>query len=203
MIKAGALIAILAMTLVPNAAEADWLFTPSFGTTFGADTHGREHPVLGAGIGWLDEERFGWEVDFAFAPDFFEGDHDTFVFTGDSHVGTLMVNALLGVPGAAASSRGVHPYVTGGIGVMQMRAVTGEGTPEGLFETMRHEIGFNVGAGVVGFLGDSFGLRGDVRYISSFQNGVPSWTRGLDVDVAPGRFDFLRATFGVTFRFPD
>jgi len=197
-----AMVVVLVLVAAPRAAQADWLFTPGLGTTFGADTHGREHPILSAGIGWVDDERFGWELDLGFAPDFFEGEHDTFVFDGDSHVGTLMVNALLGVPGADAG-RGVHPFVTGGIGVMQMRAVTDAGPEEALFESLTHEVGFNVGAGAIAFFGDGIGIRGDVRYISSFQNGIPSWTRGIGVDVAPGRFDFLRATFGVTFRFPD
>ena len=202
MLKKVGMIALLMLLVAAPAAQADWLFTPGLGTTFGADTHGREHPILSAGIGWVDEERFGWELDLGFAPDFFEGDHETFVFNGDSHVGTLMVNALLGIPGAFEGG-GVHPFLTGGVGVMQMRAVTEAGPDEDLFETLVHEVGFNVGGGAVAFFGDSIGIRGEVRYISSFQNGLPSWTQGLDVDVAPGRFDFLRATFGVTFRFPD
>ena len=44
------------------------------------------------------------------------------------------------------------------------------------------------------------GIRGDVRYTRSFQDQPPSWTRGVDIDVAPGNFDFFRATIGVTLR---
>jgi hypothetical protein len=47
------------------------------------------------------------------------------------------------------------------------------------------------------------GVRGDLRYIRSFQNQDPSWTRGVDVDIAPGAFDFWRASLGVTIRLPE
>jgi hypothetical protein len=98
------------------------------------------------------------ELDVAFAPDFFEGEHEQFVFTGDSHVGTLMVNALVGL---IASDTGLRAF---------------------------------------GFVNERVGIRGDVRYVRSFQNQIPSWTRGITVDVAPGNFDFWRAAAGVTFR---
>lgn len=155
--------------------------------------------MLGAAIGWVDEEAFAWELDVAFAPDFFEGQHEQFVFTGDSHVGTLMVNALVGLIPSDTGLRAFHPYVAGGVGMMQMRAVT-EDSAEGLFESLVHEFGWNAGAGAFGFISERVGVRGDVRYVRSFQNQIPSWTRGITVDVAPGNFDFWRAAAGVTFR---
>jgi hypothetical protein len=105
---------IVALTLlVPATSDADWLLTPHVGTTFGADTHGTSHPILGASLGWVDDEAFAWELDFNFAPDFFEGDHETFTFSGDSHVGTLMVNALVGVGAVDIGVRPLQPYVSG------------------------------------------------------------------------------------------
>jgi opacity protein-like surface antigen len=193
--------ALAAWGWAPAAAEADWLFTPSIGTTFGADTHGKGHPILGASIGWVDEEAFAWELDVSFAPDFFEGEHDTFTFTGDSHVATGMVNALIGVFNTDQGARAFYPYVAGGVGIMEMRAVTSTVPEEGLFESMVHEFGWNAGAGAMVFPAEAIGIRGDVRYLRSFQNQDPSWTRGIDVDVAPGNFDFWRASVGVTFRF--
>jgi hypothetical protein len=82
---------------------------------------------------------------------------------------------------------------------MQMRAVT-VAADTGLFDSLVHECGRNIGGGAFGFVTDRVGLRGDVRYLRSFQNQVPSWTKGIDVDVAPGNFDFWRAGVGVTFR---
>jgi opacity protein-like surface antigen len=199
MLKSSLIAAAMVITLLPAPASADWLLTPNIGTTFGADTHGQGHTTLGAAIAWVDEEAFAWELDFNFAPDFFEGEHEGFTFTGDSHVGTLMANALVGLLPGDAGLRAFHPYVAAGLGVMQMRAVT-VGAEDGLFDSLVHEVGWNVGAGAFGLIGDRLGVRGDVRYMRSFQNQVPSWTRGIDVDVAPGNFDFWRAGVGVTFR---
>src|SRR5687768_17126870 len=64
---------VLIVLLCPAAANADWIFTPHFGTTFGADTHGREHAVFGGSLAKFDEDAFGWEADVSFIPDFFKG----------------------------------------------------------------------------------------------------------------------------------
>lgn len=194
MLTMRAALAALMFAFAPAAAYADWMFTPNLGSTFGGDSFGREHLTYGAGIAWLDEEAFGWEADFSYSPDFFEGDGDSVALGGiTGSVTSVMGNALIGV-GLGA----IRPYVTGGVGLMRMRVLSNAGT----FENVTSEVGFNVGAGAMAFLGDRFGLRGDVRYLRSFQNQAPSWTRGTDVDVAPGNFDFLRATVGLTFRFP-
>jgi hypothetical protein len=88
--------------------------------------------------------------------------------------------------------------VTLGVGLMQMYV----GSPDGggFFETTTHEAAWNAGVGGLGFITRRIGLRGDVRYMRSFQDQQPSWTRGLDFDVAPGNFDFFRGTVGVTVR---
>lgn len=191
---------------MPAPAAADWLLTPTFGTTFGADTHGREHFIFGAAVGHVDEDVFGWELDFSLAPDFFEGQHDGFFFDGDSRVATVMINGLLGVPSSfhyREDGARVRPFAAVGLGLLQARAVTGGGTADDLFESVVHELAWNIGGGATAFFSERFGLRADVRYFRSFQNQEPSWTRGLDVDVAPGHFDYLRAAVGLTLRFPN
>jgi hypothetical protein len=193
-----AVLPVLMLSLAPSAAQADWLFTPSLGGTFGGDTFNRERLTYGAAVSWLDEEAFGWEAEFSYSPDFFEGENDLFTFDGSGSVISLMGNAVVGAPVGGPDGR-FRPYVTGGVGLMQMRVVSDAGA----FETLTHEVGFNLGAGLIGFASDYVGLRGDVRYLRSFQDQVPSWTRGTDIDVAPGHFDFWRASVGVTLRFPD
>ena len=89
--------AALVFLLLPGIARADWLFTPSLGATFGADTSGNEHLTYGAAIGWMGAGVFGFEGDFSFTPEFFEGD-DGFNLDGGSHVGTAMFNGILGIP---------------------------------------------------------------------------------------------------------
>jgi opacity protein-like surface antigen len=196
MFKKCAGLAALVMVLSPVAAHADWLVTPNLGTTFGADTHGRKHLIFSGMIGRIDTDAFGWEADVSYAPKFFEGDSKRpFDFTGNSsNVLTVMANALIGVP-----IGGFRPYVTGGVGLMQIRVVSDRGT----FKTSNREFGFNLGAGAMAFVSNRVGLRGDVRYFRSFEDRVPSWTRGIDFDIAPGNFDYWRATFGLTFRFSD
>lgn len=189
--------AVVWLILTPLPASADWLFTPSMGRTVGGDTLGREHRTYGAAIAWLDEEAFGWEADFSFSPEFFEGDSDSFRFDGTGSVTSVMGNALIGAPIGGPDGR-FRPYVTGGVGLMRMHVMSDAGT----FESSTAEVGFNLGGGAMAFFADRLGIRGDLRYLRSFQNQAPSWTRGTNVDVAPGNFDFWRASVGLTLRFP-
>jgi hypothetical protein len=177
----------------PATAQADWLFTPSLGRTFGGDTFGQEHTTFTGAISWLDEESFGWEAEFSYSPDFFDASEP---LTSDrsGSVVSFMGNAIIGAPlGAEGRFR---PYVTGGVGLMQMRVTSDAGT----FETTTSEFGWNAGVGAFALFGRA-GLRGDLRYLRSFQNQDPSWTRGIAPDVAPGNFDFWRASVGVTLLF--
>ena len=200
--KQVAIVAVVLCVVVPEA-RADWLFTPAFGTTFGADTHGREHSVYAAAVTQLSQEAVGWEIGVAYAPDFFEGHHAKFDFTGDSNVGTLMLNGMIGFGPRDEGIGAVFPYMIGGLGVMQMRVVSRASPDHDWFHSLVHEVGWNFGAGAFVFPNSPVGIRADVRYFQSFQNQVPSWTRGLAFDVAPGEFDFWRTTFGVTVRFAE
>jgi hypothetical protein len=183
------------LVVLPASSRADWLFTPTFGGAFGADTFGNERGLYGAAVTWRDEDTFGWEAEFAFAPDFFQDATDgRLIFDGSGNVLTMMANAIVGL--TDADSR-VQPYVAVGAGLMQMHVASLGDT----FESTTREPGFNVGAGAFFFTGDRVALRGDLRYLRSFRNQDPAWTQGTELDVAPGNFDFWRAGVGVTFRF--
>lgn len=192
-----AAIAAFMVILVPAAARAEWLFTPSIGTTFGFDTFGEQDAMYGLSIGAVDEEWFGWELDLSYAPDFFTGSTDAFAFDGSGSVGTAMANALIGAPLDTHGGLTLRPYVTGGLGLMRMHVVSGAD----LFTSTTREMGWNLGLGAMAFVGQHVGLRGDFRYMRSFQNQDPSWTQGIDIDIAPGNFDFWRGSVGLTFRF--
>jgi hypothetical protein len=196
-----AIIALGLLALSPGVAGADWLFMPSAGTTFARDTHGREHAIFTADAGWTDyDPPLGWQIDFSLAPDFFGGRHPGFTFTGRSHVVTLMLNGVIGDLAAITSRRGWRPYVTAGVGVIQVHVITER--PGRVFDTWVHEAGFNAGGGVLVFVTDHIGVHADVRYLQSFQDGAKSWTYDEStVDVAPGRFDFFRGTVGIAVRF--
>ena len=188
---------LLLLVFAPAVSHADWIFTPQFGTTFGADAKGREHAVIGGALALFDEKAFGWEADISFVPDAFAGRYGTVDFTqSSSSVLSMMGNAVIG---SSIGGQGrVRPYVTLGAGLMQMHVASPDGA--GFFRTTTYEAGWNAGAGGIAFFTSRIGVRGDVRYTRSFQDRPPSWTRGIDVDVAPGNFDFFRTTFGLTVR---
>jgi opacity protein-like surface antigen len=185
---AGALVLMLA----PASAQADWLFTPSLGTTFGADTNGREHFTVGTSLGWMGGGIFGWEADLAWTPEFFEGNDEDFDLDGGSNVVTAMGNVILGIPIGGQRDAGFRPYVTAGIGMLQAEARSNDD----LFRVDNSEFGFNAGVGALGFFSDHVGLRGDLRYLRSFVD--PDEDNEFDIDI--GNFDYWRATGGLTFR---
>ena len=142
---------------------------------------------MGAGV-------IGFEVDFGYAPNFFEettGDAD--FDWGDSNVTTLMANLKLGMPIGGQTGGGIRPYASGGLGLIKTR-IDG---PEDLFEVDSTDWGLNVGGGIAAFFTDRFGLQGDVRYFRSLQDNEPD----DELDVALGSFNFWRGTVGVVFRF--
>jgi opacity protein-like surface antigen len=192
-------VALLIVFAVPSVAKADWIFTPHFGTTFGADTHGNKHPTMGGSIALFDDTSFGWEADVSFAPNFFRGRFGTVDFTGSrSNVLTVMGNAVVSMPIAGQYRDRLRPYGTGGLGFMQMHVESP--IERNFFKSTVWEPGWNAGGGILALITNRVGVRGDVRYIRSFQNRRGSWTQGIDFDVAPGSFDFFRATAGVTLR---
>jgi len=192
MFKKYALLAALVLMLVPGAASADWLFTPNLGTVFGGDASGREHLTYGASIGWMGAGVFGWEADFAYTPEFFEGDDDDVDLVDSSNVTTFMVNAIIGIPAGGTTGGGFRPYFSGGIGMMQTN-VTGTNS---LFKVDNSEFGINLGAGAIGFVSDHVGIRGDIRYFRSLSDP----DEDNEFDIALGDFDYWRATAGLTFR---
>jgi opacity protein-like surface antigen len=193
MLKKCALMAALTFALAPATAGADWLFTPNIGAGFGG-SRGGEHLTYGASIGWMGAGVIGWEADFGYTPEFFEGDDDDpdLLNTGDSNITTLMGNVLIGVPVGGQTGPGVRPYAVAGAGLLSTRVQDADE----LFEVENNDFGINLGAGVMGFMTDNVGFRGDIRYFRAF-----SEDEGNDVvDFDLSDFDFWRGTVGVTFR---
>ena len=184
------MIAALALVLAPASARADWLFTPNIGTTFGGAADGREHLTYGASIGWMGAGIIGIEGDFQFTPEFFEGNDDDVDFFGSSNVVTAMGNVIVGIPIGGQSGGGFRPFGFAGIGLIQQNT-----DADSAFEIDTNEFGFNVGGGVMGFFNDVVGLRGDLRYVRSFEDADDNL-----VTIGIGDFDYWRANIGVVFR---
>ena len=162
------------------------------GSSFTANYAGVEPPrsfVYGADVMWLGTSGVGFEIDFAYYPDFFDpgDDEPVFDFASDGNVVTFMGNLVFGYEGG-----GVQPYVTGGIGLMR----TDIDRVTGLVTNLRDSAwGVNAGAGLrVG--GQSVGIRGDLRYFRQLSDV----TFG-EADIDLGDFSYWRGTVGVSFAF--
>jgi hypothetical protein len=192
MVKKCVMVAALMVMLVPASARADWLFTPNIGMGFGGNASGNEHATWGASIGWMGAGIFGWEADLAYTPEFFEpGDGDV-DFIDNSNVTSFMANAIVGIPIGGQTGGGVRPYFAGGAGLMQLNVQDADQ----LFTVNNDEFGINLGGGVMGFMTDHVGFRGDVRYYRALTDPEPD--NEFDIDF--GDFNFWRGTVGVTFR---
>jgi opacity protein-like surface antigen len=189
---------------LPASASADWLFTPFVGMNWGGaanfgdvgdfDDEFEKRGNFGASLAYMGGGAFGFEIDFGWAPNFFEnttGEAD-FEF-GDNNVTTFMANLTLGAPIGGQSGPGIRPYASGGVGILKIKA----NHATDLFNVASTDWGFNLGAGIVGFFTDNLGLRGDLRYFRSLQDDESD----DDFDVALSGFHFWRGTIGLTFRF--
>jgi opacity protein-like surface antigen len=202
------IVAALALTLAPSTARAEWLFTPYIGGIFGGFGQGSLN--WGGSLAWMGDGILGVEADLGFnlnQPLFNAADRDLLGIDRDfldANAKTLMGNVIVGYP-----FRGFNPYVVGGIGWFR----TNVDTFDNLFESTNDDFGMDLGAGVMGFVNDNWGLRGDVRWFYSFdqpQVGFDLLDAGVvrrvdipTVELVPLDIDrhFWRANGGVTFRF--
>jgi opacity protein-like surface antigen len=198
-------IVMTASAAAPATASADWLFTPFVGVNWGGaanfgdvgdfDDEFEKRGNFGASLAYMGAGAFGFEVDFGWAPNFFENTTGSGNFEfGDNNVTTLMGNLVVGVPIGGQTGPGLRPYASGGVGLIRSQV----DDPEGFFNnTSTNDFGFNVGGGITGFFTDNIGIRGDVRYFRSFQDNEPD----DEFDLSLSNFHFWRGTVGVTFRF--
>jgi hypothetical protein len=181
----------MALVFAPIQARADGFVSPWIGTAFGAGsnidngraTFGVTAGAMGAGI-------VGGEVDFGYNPSFFGTKNDF----GDNTVLNLMGNLIVGVPIGGTHGAGVRPYVTGGLGLLRSQIDGGT-----FFNVQSHNnmFGWNAGAGVMGYFAQHVGLRGDVRYLRSFEDTNTGIT---SIDLNGNQLKFWRASIGVVLR---
>ena len=101
---------------LPSPAGADTFFTPYLGSTFAAK-YGPAEPkskfVYGGDVMWLGTSGVGFELDFAYHPNFFEpgDDEELFDFDSDGNVLTFMGNLVFGYQGV-----GFNPTSRAGLG---------------------------------------------------------------------------------------
>jgi opacity protein-like surface antigen len=208
------IVAALALTLAPSTARADWLFTPYAGGVFGGLASG--NASFGASLGWMGDGVFGFEADLGFnlSNNLFNTEDSELLGVDkdflEARVTTFMGNAVLGYP-IGGTDGNFSPYIVGGIGWFRTNVRPDESLFEEI-ESTTNQFGSNLGGGVIGYVNDSWGLRGDVRWFYSFDRpeldfdlldvGVVNRVDVPTVDLIDIDMDrhFWRATGGVTFR---
>lgn len=172
----------------PSPAAAEGFISPLLGYDFGDDSRcptfsGCEEKNLNIGVGLGTMGRIGgFELDISYAKGFF-GDAPGY----DSSVLTVMANLLVG-----PEIGPVRPYGSGGVGLIKAH-VSGLGA---LVDTTNNDFGWNIGGGLMVFISQNVGVRGDIRHFHAFQ----------DVDIlgfplSDTKLDFGRASGALVFRF--
>src|SRR5207253_9363306 len=109
---------------------------------------------------------------------------------GHNTVLNLMGNVIVGVPIGGTSGAGARPYVTGGLGLIRTQI---DGGNVFRVSSSNNQLGYDLGAGVMGFFNDHVGVRGDLRYFRTLTGDV---VNGLDL----GGLHFWRLAAGVVIR---
>ena len=168
-------------------AHADGFISPFAGYNFGGDSSNCgsltncEEKRLNWGVSLgTTSGVFGFEEEFAYAPEFFGRTPG-----GENGVLTLMSNLLIVVPAGP-----VQPYAVGGIGLIRSRAKLDASS----LSLEKNALGYDIGGGITVFLSHAFGIRGDVRHFHTLQD-VTLGIFGND------QIDFWRASAGLTLRF--
>ena len=187
--------------LSPDAANVHqpnnsyWTASGFVGSNFGAGANSASVD-FGGQIAYLYRGLIGAEFLGDFAPNF----HINNALLADNpNVNSYMANVIGAVP--IGSEATVQPYVSGGLGGIQLRSdmltIGGPAT-----ESNQTKFGGNIGAGVMAFAGN-VGIRGDLRYYRAFNNGV-STTATTPADVFAqsllSGLDFWRANIGIALR---
>ena len=189
-------IAAMALCLAPATASAEWIFTPFIGASFAAGTDNIDFEdhidgskmTFGGSLAWVGGGVFGFELDFGYAPEYFEPDDDDLELVDSSNYTSIMANVMISAPRGA-----FRPYAAGGVGMLK----TFVDDVDDAFDVDRNALGFNVGGGVMGWFTDRVGIRGDVRYFRQMTES----DEDDEIDFNVTAFRFWRGTVGVSFRF--
>jgi len=180
----------LALALAPAAAHAEGYFSPWASAQAGSSfNNGRAG--LGFDAGGMGAGIIGGEVDFGWSPSFFGTQNDF----GNNSVINLMGNLIVGIPIGGTRGAGVRPFATAGLGLLRTQI---DGGTIANVRSSNNELGWNVGAGVMGYFSDHFGLRGDLKYLRGFED-LNTGNTVIDLN-GNNQLHFWRADIGVVIR---
>jgi opacity protein-like surface antigen len=179
------------LAAAPAAAQTTGgLVTPFIGVV--TDTPIDENRTVYGGSVGATGSIVGFEFDFGYTPNFYEVEDDFGELGSSGSVTTVMGNLLIGAPLGR-----VRPYATVGAGLMRSNLEFFDI----LDDLSRNDFGINYGGGVMLFVSDTVGIRGDLRQFRSLRNEDLDDDFPEPGDFELGDFTFWRATAGVTFRF--
>lgn len=181
------LAATLAVSLAPATASADLRATAFAGATRINETN---KGTLGAAV------TFGGllGIEFEAARIWLGSLENIDVVDVNANLTTYMGNLVLRLPTGP-----IQPYASAGVGLVRVTGNVDVPFLGNVVSASAQDVGYNVGAGVYLLPSPNFGFRADVR---RFQTGAVSWEDITNIgDLPLPKFDFWRATAGITFKF--
>jgi hypothetical protein len=189
-VKAAVLAAAVAIASAPALAHAEGYISPWVAANAGSNwDNGRAG--FGVNAGGMGAGVIGGELGFGWSPSFFGTKNDF----GNNSVIDLMGNVIVGVPVGGTHGAGVRPFVTAGLGLLRTQIDGGTLTD---ISSSNNMLGWNAGAGVMGYFNDRVGLRGDIKYLRGFED-TNTGVNIIDLN-AGGQMHFWRASVGVVIR---
>lgn len=187
-VSAGALAALFVFGIAGHASAQAYI-SPFIGYNFGGDSGCPEvtnceekRRNLGVAFGSIGSF-LGTEFEFSYIDNFFGESPGS-----SSNVLTLMGNFML-----APKFGLVQPYGLIGVGLIKTHV---EASIGGFLESNNNNFGWDIGGGMIGYFGDHFGVRGDLRYFHAFQD-----LEILGLEIQDTKLDFGRLSGGVVFKF--
>ena len=172
-----------------RVVSAESFISPFIGYNFGGDAGCPEISNcenktrnLGVSFGSIGSV-MGAELEFSFIDNFFGETPGT-----SSNVITMMGNLMI-----APKFGIVQPYGVVGLGLIKTHA---EITAASLLESNNNNFGWDLGGGMIVYVGSHVGLRGDIRYFHAFQD-----LDILGLALGTTKLDFGRFAGAVLFRF--
>jgi len=176
-----------ALALTPAAASADLRATAFGGATRINETN---QGTLGAAV------TFGGLVgiEFEAARVWLGSLENVEVVDVQANLTTYMANLVLRVPAGP-----IQPYGSAGVGLVRVTGNINVPFFGNVVSASAQDVAWNVGGGVYLLPSPNVGLRADLR---RFQTGDVNWEDIVDLgDLPLPKFDFWRATAGITIKF--
>jgi opacity protein-like surface antigen len=186
-LRFASILGAVAVLGVPGRAAADLRLTPFAGVT---NVNDQNEGTVGAAV------TFGGLISLEFeAARTWLGQIPEVDFVDvDAHLTTYMGNAVLRLPTGP-----IQPYGSGGVGIVKVSSDIEVPFLGEVIGASASDFAWNLGGGVYIFPVPNIGFRADVR---RFQTGDLEWEDLVDLDDIPlPKFNFWRATAGVTIKF--